>query len=116
MAQAIAEQIEIKLTSQEHQTFLRERHVDRRAYEAYVEGSYFGSKVSEASLNKSVALLTQAIQLDPNYAQGYAGLSHSYYVIGMLGFQPAGAAYSQAKAAAGKAQSWTKALRKPTIR
>jgi TolB-like protein/DNA-binding winged helix-turn-helix (wHTH) protein/Flp pilus assembly protein TadD len=103
VAQAIAEQIQIKLTSREHRTLLRERHVEPRAYEAYVEGSYFGSKVSEDSLNKSVALMAQAIQIDPNYAQGYAGLSHSYYVMGMLGFQPAEGAYSKAKTAARKA-------------
>src|SRR5258708_5126705 len=93
----------IKLTRQEYTTFLRERRVNPRAYEAYVEGSFFGSKMSEDSLNKSVALLTQAIELDPNYAQGYAGLSHSYYVIGMLGIRPAGEAYPKAKAAAMKA-------------
>jgi TolB-like protein/DNA-binding winged helix-turn-helix (wHTH) protein/Tfp pilus assembly protein PilF len=103
VAQAIAGQIKIKLTPQEHTTFLRQRRVDPRAYEAYVEGSFFGSKVSEDSLNKSVALLTHAIELDPNYAQGHAGLSHSYYVMGMLGLRPAKEAYSKAKAAAGKA-------------
>jgi TolB-like protein/DNA-binding winged helix-turn-helix (wHTH) protein/Flp pilus assembly protein TadD len=113
VAQAITEQIKIKLTSLEHTTFLRERHVDRRAYEAYVEGSYFGSKVSEDSLNKSVALLTQAIQLDPRYAQGYGGLSHSYYVLGMLGLHPAGEAYSKAKAAAEKALELDPSLAEP---
>jgi TolB-like protein/DNA-binding winged helix-turn-helix (wHTH) protein/Tfp pilus assembly protein PilF len=103
VAEAIAGQIKIKLTHQEHTIFQRERHVNPRAFEAYVEGSYFGSRVSEDSLNKSVALLTQAIELDPNYAQGYAGLSHSYYVMGMLGLRPAGEAYPKAKAAAEKA-------------
>jgi TolB-like protein/DNA-binding winged helix-turn-helix (wHTH) protein len=103
VAQAIAEQIRIKLTPEEHTTFLRKRRVDPQAFEAYVEGSYFGSKVSQDSLNKSVALLTHAIELDPNYAQGYAGLSHSYYVIGMLGLRPAREAYAKAKAAAEKA-------------
>jgi TolB-like protein/DNA-binding winged helix-turn-helix (wHTH) protein len=103
VASAIADQIKIKLTTQQQQTLLRARRVEPRAYEAYLEGSYFGSKVSEDSLNQSVALLTHAIELDPNYAQGYAGLSHSYYVIGMLGLHPAGEAYSKAKAAAVKA-------------
>jgi tetratricopeptide (TPR) repeat protein len=41
--------------------------------------------------------------VDPAYADGYAGLSHSYYVMGMLGFRPPGEAYPQAKAAAEKA-------------
>jgi tetratricopeptide (TPR) repeat protein len=103
VAEAIAHQIKIKLTDQEQTTFQRQRHVNPRAFEAYAEGMYFGSRVSADSLNKSVALLTQAIELDPDYAQGYAGLSHSYYVMGMLGLRPAGEAYPKAKAAAEKA-------------
>jgi TolB-like protein/DNA-binding winged helix-turn-helix (wHTH) protein/Flp pilus assembly protein TadD len=103
VAQAIAAQVKIKLTLPQQERLLRERHVDPRAYAAYVEGSYFGSKVSGDSLTKSVALFTQAIEIDPAYADGYAGLSHAYYVIGMLGLRPAGEAYPKAKAAAEKA-------------
>ena len=75
VAQAIAGQIKIKLTlpGAEHDCF-GTRHVDPRAYEAYVEGSYFGSRVSGDSLDKSVALLTQAIELDPDYADGICRL------------------------------------------
>lgn len=43
VAQAIAGQIKIKLTIPEQARLLRERHVDPRAYAAYVEGSYFGT-------------------------------------------------------------------------
>jgi TolB-like protein/DNA-binding winged helix-turn-helix (wHTH) protein/Tfp pilus assembly protein PilF len=103
VAQAIAGQIKIKLTVPEQARLLRERHVDPRAYAAYVEGSYFGSKVSGDNLTKSVALFRQAIELDPAYADAYAGLSHAYYVMGMLGIRAPGEAYPKAKTAAEKA-------------
>ena len=100
VAEMIASQIRAKIEPRERAAFQRERRVKQQAFEAYVEGSYFGSKTSEESLNKSVALLKKAIELDPGYAQGYAGLSHSYYVLGMLGMRPANDAYPAAKAAA----------------
>jgi tetratricopeptide (TPR) repeat protein len=103
VARAIANQIRIKLTPEEQTRLARARHVNPQAYEAYLEGSYFGTKVSEDNLNKSIGLLTHAIELDPAYAEGYAGLSHSYYVVGMLGLRPSGEAYPKARAAAVKA-------------
>ena len=50
-----------------------------------------------------MALFAKAIEVDPTYAHAYAGLSHAYYVIGMLGLEPPGEAYPKAKAAAEKA-------------
>jgi tetratricopeptide (TPR) repeat protein len=100
VAQAIARQIRV-LTSAEATP--NQRHVDPQAYEAYVEGSFFGSKVTEESLAKSAALLTHAVDLDPGYAQGWAALSHTYYVMGMLGLRRPEEAYPNAEAAAQKA-------------
>jgi len=90
VAEAIVRQIKINLTNQEQTTFQQQRHVIPRAFEAYAEGMYFGSRVSRDSLDKSVALLTQAIELDPDYVQGDAALPHSYHVMGMLRLRPAG--------------------------
>jgi TolB-like protein/DNA-binding winged helix-turn-helix (wHTH) protein len=85
VAEAIASQIQARIAPQEHAVLRRRRRVSQQAFEAYVEGSYFGSKTSEESLNKSVALLRKAVELDPDYGQAYASLSHSSYVLGMLG-------------------------------
>ncbi len=100
VAEAIADQIRGKLATHGQ---AGARRVNPQAYEAYLQGSHFGNMVRSADLTKSIELLQQAIQLDPLYAEAYAGLSHSYYVLGMLGFWPAADAYSQARAAAIKA-------------
>ena len=100
VAEAIAGQIRGKLATHRQ---AGARRVNPQAYEAYIQGSHFGAMVGGDNLTKSVALLRQATELDPVYAEAYAGLSHSYYVLGMLGFRPATEAYSQARAAAVKA-------------
>ena len=85
MAQAIAAQIKIKLTAQEHANLARAHPVNPHAYVAYAEGSFFRNQWTEKGLDRSIELFSQAIGLDPAYAQGYAGLSHSYYALGIRG-------------------------------
>ena len=103
VAQAIAGQIRIKLTPHEQTRLARARHVNPRAYEAYLEGNYFRRKVSQDSLNKSVEFFTKATELDASYAQGYSGLAQSYCLLGIIGARPPGEVYTKARAAATKA-------------
>ena len=103
VAQAIAGQIQIKLAPQEHASVARARLVNPRADEAYLEGSYFRNKVTEEGLDKAIQLFTNAIELDPGYAQGYAGLSITYCLLGITGLRPSGEVYPKARAAAVKA-------------
>jgi len=103
VAQAIASQIQIKLTPQEHTNLARARPVRPQAYEAYLKGTYFLNKLTEASLYKSIEFFSQAITLDPAYAPAYAGLSQSYVYLGIFGLRPSGEVYPQARAAAMKA-------------
>jgi TolB-like protein/DNA-binding winged helix-turn-helix (wHTH) protein/Flp pilus assembly protein TadD len=103
VAQAIAGQIRITLTPQEHTRLARARPVNGRAYDVYVEGSYFRNKITEDSLNKSIELFTKAIELDASYAPGYSGLAQSYCRLGIIGARPPGEVYTKARVAATKA-------------
>ena len=100
VAEAIAGQVQIKLTPQEHAILARARPVNPQAFEAYLAGNYFRNKMQG---DKSVELFTKAIELDPAYAQGYAGLSMSYVYLGIFGLRPSGEVYPKARAAAMKA-------------
>ena len=100
VAEAIAGQIQIKLTPQEHAILARARPINPQAYEAYLAGNYFRNKMEGG---KSIELFTRAIELDPAYAQGYAGLSMSYVYLGIFGLRPSGEVYPKARAAAMKA-------------
>src|SRR5580704_314611 len=103
VAQAIADQIQIKLTSQEHASLARVRPINPQAHEAYFKGSFFRNKWTEEGLDKSIQYLSEAIELEPAYAQGYAGLSLSYCALGIFGIRPAREVYPEAKAAAMRA-------------
>lgn len=103
VAQAIAGQIQVKLTPQEHRRLARARPVNPQAYVAYLEGTFFRNKWTEEGLDKSIKLFTKAIEFDSTYAQSYAGLAHSYCALGILGSRPSREVYPNAKVAAMKA-------------
>jgi TolB-like protein/Flp pilus assembly protein TadD len=103
VAQAIADQIQVKLTSKEHASLAHIRSINPQAHEAYFKGSFFRNKWTEEGLDKSIQYLSEAIELEPAYAQGYAGLSLSYCALGIFGIRPAREVYPKARAAAMRA-------------
>jgi tetratricopeptide (TPR) repeat protein len=103
VAQAIAGQIQVKLTRQEQRGLAGARPVNPQAYLAYLEGAFFRNKWTEEGLDKSIELFTKAIELDSTYAQAYSGLAHSYCALGILGGRPSREVYTKARAAAMKA-------------
>jgi TolB-like protein/DNA-binding winged helix-turn-helix (wHTH) protein/Tfp pilus assembly protein PilF len=87
VAQAIATEIEAKLTlGDQARLAAKKRIVDPRVYEAYLKGQYFSSRFNnEKDLKKAVEYYQEAIQLDPQYAPAYAGLSEAYSKVEIWG-------------------------------
>ena len=54
-----------------------QRHAprDMRAYEFYLRGRQASARMTEISLKQSPSMFRNAIEIDPNYAQAWAGLS-----------------------------------------
>jgi TolB-like protein/Flp pilus assembly protein TadD len=103
VAQAIANEIKIKLTPQEQVRLVRARPLNPEAHEAYLKGRYYWNLRTEEGLKKGLEYFQQAIEKDPGYALAYAGLADSYVVLGSLAMTPPKEAYPRAKAAAFKA-------------
>jgi TolB-like protein/Flp pilus assembly protein TadD len=83
VAQAIAREIQIKLTPQE-QVHLAEVHVvDPEAYEAYLQGRYYWNRRSGEGFGKAVQYFQQAITKDPTYAAAHAGLADCLSILGL---------------------------------
>jgi TolB-like protein/Tfp pilus assembly protein PilF/predicted Ser/Thr protein kinase len=78
LAQAIVGEIKVHLTPQERQHLARARPINPDAYNAYLLGNYHSSKRSPAALAKGIEYFQEAIRIDPNYAQAYAGLASAY--------------------------------------
>ena len=74
-----------------------------RAHEAYVRGRYEWRKRTGAGFQQSIQFYNEAIHLDPNYAQAYAGLADTYDTMGFYGMLPPAASYERAREAAKKA-------------
>jgi TolB-like protein/DNA-binding winged helix-turn-helix (wHTH) protein/Tfp pilus assembly protein PilF len=98
LAQAIANEIQAKLTPQEQARLQRRESVDPQTYELYVRGRYLWYQ--RRDLQKSVDYFQQAIQRNPHYALAYAALAEAYVLGGDL--SPAETC-SKAKAAASTA-------------
>ena len=78
VAQAIAEEIQIKLSKRPRALPATNRPVDVEAYEIYLLGLYYWNRRSQADLQRGIAYFEQAIDRDPNNALAYAGLANSY--------------------------------------
>jgi TolB-like protein len=88
VAQAIARQIQIKLTPQEQAHFVNVHSVNPEAYEVYLKGRYHWNRRSGEGLGHAVQYFQQAIVKDPTYAAAYSGLADCFCVLGIWGFVP----------------------------
>jgi TolB-like protein/DNA-binding winged helix-turn-helix (wHTH) protein/Tfp pilus assembly protein PilF len=102
VADAIAEQIRIKLTPADKQRLFR-RPVNPEAHEAYLKGLYFWNERTADSLKTSFAYFEDAIRKDPNYALAYSGLADAYDVASDYDLLSPRDSYSKTKAAVLKA-------------
>jgi len=103
VARAIADEIQIRLNPKEATRLAGAPSVIPSAYEAYLKGRYFWNQRTQDAVTKGLTYFQQSVQLDPNYALGYAGVADSYVVLGADQWMPSNEAYPQARAAALKA-------------
>src|SRR4030095_4837660 len=83
IANEIFQKLRVRLTS-EQELRLRKRQTDNtEAYQAYLKGRYNWNKRTEDGLRTSTKYFHQAVDIDPCYAQAYAGLADSYAVQGI---------------------------------
>jgi TolB-like protein/DNA-binding winged helix-turn-helix (wHTH) protein len=77
-----------------------ERHINPEAHDAYLWGRYFGNA---EQTEKSRGYFQKAIDLQPDYAAAWSGMSDSYILSAVEGTFPPEAVMPQAEAAAKKA-------------
>ena len=97
VARAIAREIQVTITPEEESRLADVRRVDPEAYRLYLLGMYHRSKWQPAELDKAIRYFQQAIALDPQFAQAYAGLAGVYGAFAFFGFMPPRQAYDKIK-------------------
>ena len=88
VTKTISEEINIVLSPREESMLAETRKVDPESYDAYLMGKFFWEKLDPESVQKSLEYFQKAIDLDPEWADPYAGLANAWSLFGMFGYMP----------------------------
>ena len=89
VAEAIAGEIHVTLTSGDPSRRSRNRRVNLDAYDAYLKGQHqYLSGYTLESTEKAIAYFRHALDLDPGYAPAYAGLADCYWGLSSVYYPP----------------------------
>jgi TolB-like protein/DNA-binding winged helix-turn-helix (wHTH) protein/Tfp pilus assembly protein PilF len=103
VAQAIANEVKIKLAPPEQVRLAVRGPVNADAYELYLRGRYYLDKRTEEGLRKALENFQDAVQKDPNSALPYAGLADTYIFLCYFDLLPPQKGSPDARVAALKA-------------
>jgi len=88
ISEKIAERLAVKLTGKDTQRLTKRSTQNTEAYQLYLKGVFYRDKLNDQELRKAVQSFEQAITVDPNYAEAYAGLSSALGPMMFFGFLP----------------------------
>src|SRR4029453_2377540 len=77
VARAVADEIRVQVTPEERARLAAARSIDPKAHEAYLIGRHH-LRTNEDDLRQAIGHFERAIQLAPDYAAAYAGLSSAW--------------------------------------
>jgi serine/threonine protein kinase/Flp pilus assembly protein TadD len=104
---AVQDEIAQAVSSAMHVTLLGEpsekRAVNPEAYALVLRANHSGRLLTDSGSRTAVELYQQAIDLDPEYAQAWAGLARTHVMNAGFGFGDVQVAYGEAKKAASRA-------------
>ncbi|MDA2937557.1 protein kinase, partial [Acidobacteria bacterium AH-259-A15] len=78
VAQAIANEIRVRLTPEQQASLRRMAAVNPESYEAYLKGRYHFNRYSRDGNDKALEYFRLALEKDPNFALAHAGLADTY--------------------------------------
>jgi TolB-like protein/tetratricopeptide (TPR) repeat protein len=100
VAQAIVDEISIKVTPQEQARLARNRPIDPAAQDLYLRGML---RLEADDCKRAVDYFDQALTKDPNYAQAHASLANCYGRMGESGQMAYNEAFTRQKTEATRA-------------
>jgi serine/threonine protein kinase/Tol biopolymer transport system component/tetratricopeptide (TPR) repeat protein len=110
LSEQVAQALVRKLTEAERDLLRKRGTDDPRAYQAYLKGRYYWNSLTEEGLSKALLAFSEALTLDPRYAQAQAGLADYYNWLGVWSVLPPRECFAAAKEAARKALDLDPAL------
>ena len=105
IARDVLSKLKTKLSGDDEQKVAKNYTHNADAYQLYLQGRFFWTKRTIQGIQKSIDYFQKAIEKDPNFALGYAGLSDGYTLLSYYGGMPAAEAFPKARESALKALS-----------
>jgi TolB-like protein/DNA-binding winged helix-turn-helix (wHTH) protein/Flp pilus assembly protein TadD len=103
VANAVAHEIGVRLTSQQRAAFAPSHPVNPEAFDAYLQGHYYFERDSDKDTDMAAKYFERATQLDPAYALAWVGLSRARKWQAVTGLIPKEQGYQVAREAAERA-------------
>lgn len=103
IAQAVAQNLRLKLNSSERQRLAKNYTENNEAYQLYLRGRFHIFRLTPPEVTKGISYFQRAIEIDPNYALAYTGISDGYRSLALGAEMPPNESLSKSKAAANKA-------------
>ena len=82
IARSVVDSLKVRIMGDEKAPLVKPGTADVEAYNLYLQGRYLSSKRGFDDLLNAIEFFKRAIDLDPRFALGYAGLSDAYGVLG----------------------------------
>jgi TolB-like protein/Tfp pilus assembly protein PilF len=113
IARQAANEIRTAITPEESESLRSARLVNPEAHEWYLKARHHWNKRKPESVIKALSYFYKALDIDPIYAQAYAGVADCYNILAYYNALAPMEAYPKAKAAAIKALDLDKSLAEP---
>src|ERR1700674_1853416 len=81
VAEAVAKEIALKVSSGERARLKRSGPVDPEAFSAYLRGRYLWNRRTPEALQKAIECFQESIAHAPNYAPAHAGIADCYAIL-----------------------------------
>jgi TolB-like protein len=78
ISKKVATKLALRLSRAETESLTRRYTGNTEAYQAYLKGRYYTSKLTHEGYGQGLDYLNRAIALDPHYALAYEGLAYCY--------------------------------------
>jgi serine/threonine-protein kinase len=110
LARDITGNLRLRLTVDDKSRVTKRYTENPEAYQLYLKGRFYANKRTGEAARKSIEYFNQAIEKDPNYALGYAGLADAYALLTAFSDSPPQESFPKSKAAARLALDLDEAL------
>jgi TolB-like protein len=103
IAREVTQKLKLRLTGEEERRLVKRDTSNAEAYQFYLRGRYLWNKRTPDGLKQATKEFQQAIERDPNFALGYAGLADTYLLLQQYVGVPSSEAMPKARAAVDRA-------------